>query len=237
MNQTENENRAAYEKAETEKRAAIEKLAPNRRTYTTYRFSDAARDKLQRLIDSKAYESTGIDLIYVEWEDEKLITGTLEGHEFTGHQVHSMYFVTYLFPTKRGTWFSLGNNHFRLPLPYNESLVKDNEARGVKPSPELFAAMQEEEARTTPKTEPEVKPKPTETEEEKTITVADLMRETGISKQAISKRIQRLVRDGLIDEAALSERKLKKYFDSATAETIKANPKSKKAKRQPIIIG
>jgi hypothetical protein len=136
------------------KRAAIEAIAPGKRTYTTYRW-DADMETLQRLIALKPWEREGADFVQIEWTepDTKMpITVTLDGVEFTGDSIKqgkafSFSFATYLHPTENGTWFSIEDMAFRFPLAYNEELAKDNEARGLKPSPEILEAIKREKAR------------------------------------------------------------------------------------------
>ena len=59
------------------------------------------------------------------------------------------------------------------------------------------------------------------------LTMNDLAKLLGITREAIDKRLRRLVRDGWISTTDLIEPKRKKYFDPATAEIIRRNPKGK----------
>jgi hypothetical protein len=60
------------------------------------------------------------------------------------------------------------------------------------------------------------------------LTATELARAMSISRQAMQKRIKRLIADGWINPANLPERNRKRHFDLETVEIIKANPKQKK---------
>jgi hypothetical protein len=209
------------------KRAAIEVLAPGRRSYTALRWDDSDMDTLRRLIALNPWEGEGVDLIHIEYAIDCAIgetkTANVGGEEVTvthikRSKIFSFHFATTLYPMPAGTWFSVENMAIRLPLAYDEKLVKDNEAQGFKPSREILEAIKQEEAREESSASDNG---------EKEITVSDLAKEIGITQQAISKRINRLARDGWIYPNGKPERHLKKFFDQKTANIIKENPHGK----------
>lgn len=205
------------------KRAAIEVLAPGRRSYTALRWPDSDMDTLRRLIALNPWESEGADLIHIEYVKPEIIetpiTATIGGVEFTGdsikqNKIFSFHFATTLHPTPNGTWFSVKDMAIRLPLAYDEKLVQDNEERGLMPTLEILEAIRQEQSNAADNGGKE-------------ITVNDLAKEIGITQQAISKRINRLARDGWIYPNGKPARHFKKFFNQKTANIIKENPRGK----------
>ncbi len=108
---------------------------PNRRSFTALRWPNTDMETLRRLIALKPWQKEGVDVVHIEWtepETKTPITATAGGVEFTGDSIEqgkifSFHFATYLHPSKSGTWFSVENMAFRLPLAYDEKLAKDND--------------------------------------------------------------------------------------------------------------